>query len=271
MSPSDPSETFTWNPADYHKSSGAQQQWAKELIAKLGLRGNERVLDIGCGDGKVTAEISRNLPGGNVTGVDSSPEMIRFACNHFPRSEYPNLSFIQLDARALPFSEEFDVVFSNAALHWITDHKPVLAGIARGLRPEGKLLIQMGGKGNAEQALGVGDIIQKRPEWVQFFHGFAFHYGFFDRTEYRRWLIESGFEPLRVELIPKDMTYTSRQDFAAWIRTTWLPRMSRLPESRRSGYIEAVMDEYLKKYPADSDGMIHIRMVRLEAEAKKPA
>jgi trans-aconitate methyltransferase len=106
---------------------------------------------------------------------------------------------------------------------------------------------------------------------VQFFHGFAFHYGFFDRTEYRRWLIESGFEPLRVELIPKDMTYTSRQDFAAWIRTTWLPRMSRLPESRRSGYIEAVMDEYLKKYPADSDGMIHIRMVRLEAEAKKPA
>ncbi len=69
----DPSPSFTWNAADYHKSSTAQALWAKELIAKLELSGNERVLDIGCGDGKVTAEIARNLPGGNVTGVDSSP------------------------------------------------------------------------------------------------------------------------------------------------------------------------------------------------------
>ncbi|MDD1694629.1 MAG: methyltransferase domain-containing protein [Methanoregula sp.] len=272
MPPSDPSPaSFTWNPAEYHKSSAAQQQWAQELIAKLGLRGNERVLDIGCGDGKVTAEIARNLPDGFVTGLDSSPDMIRFACDHFPRSEYRNLSFIQADARALQFSGEFDVVFSAAALHWIPDHIPVLAGIARSLRPQGKLLIQMGGKGNAEQALGAGDIVQKRPEWKEYFRDFSFRFGFFDSTEYRAWLIASGFEPLRVELIPKDMTYASRQDFAAWIRTTWLPWMSRLPENRQSGYIEAVMDEYLKKYPADSDGTIHIRMVRLEAEARKPA
>ena len=141
MTPSDPSPSFTWNAADYHKSSPAQALWAKELIAKLELFGNERVLDIGCGDGKVTAEIARNLPAGNVTGVDSSPEMIRFACDHFPRSEYRNLSFILGDARALPFSEEFDVVFSNAALHWIPDHKPLLAGIAKSLHPKGKLLI----------------------------------------------------------------------------------------------------------------------------------
>jgi trans-aconitate 2-methyltransferase len=269
MTSPDPSPSFTWNPADYHKSSAAQQQWAKELIAKLGHRGNERVLDIGCGDGKVTAEIARSLPGGDVTGVDNSPEMIRFACDHFPCSEYRNLSFVLADARALPFSEEFDVVFSNAALHWILDHKPVLAGIAKSLRTEGKLLIQMGGKGNAEQALGAGDIVQKRPEWAQYFSGFSFTFGFFDKAEYREWLIESGFEPIRVELIQKDMTYTSRQDLAAWIRTTWLPRLSRLPESRRSGYIEAVMDEYLKQYPADADGTIHISMVRLEVEAKK--
>ena len=162
MTQPDPSSLFTWNPAEYHKSSSAQQQWAQELITKLGLRGNERVLDIGCGDGKVTAEIARNLPGGNVTGLDSSPEMIRFARDHFSRSEYRNLLFVEADARALPFSEEFDVVFSNAALHWIPDHKPVLTGIARSLRSGGKLLIQMGGKGNAELALGAGDIVQKK-------------------------------------------------------------------------------------------------------------
>ncbi len=137
MAPSDPLPSFTWNAADYHTSSPAQYQWAQELIAKLGLAGNERVLDIGCGDGKVTAEISRHLPEGKVTGVDNSPEMIRFAFDHFPRTEYRNLTFVRMDARELSFLEEFDVVFSNAALHWIPDHKPVLTGIARSLHPGG--------------------------------------------------------------------------------------------------------------------------------------
>jgi len=66
------------------------------------------------------------------------------------------------------------------------------------------------------------------------------------------------------------MTYSTREDCAARIRTTWVPRLSGLPESRRSGFIEAVMDEYLKKYPADTDGTIHIIMVRLDVRAKKP-
>ena len=270
MTPTDPPASFTWNAADYHKSSPAQAQWAKELIAKLSLSGNERVLDIGCGDGKVTAEIARNLPGGTVTGVDSSPEMIRFARDHFPHREHPNLTFSQADARTLPFSGEFDVIFSNAALHWIPDHKPVLAGIAESLCQNGKMLIQMGGKGNAEQILTIGNtVVLKRAEWEQYFTGFTFTFGFFDSAEYGRWMKEAGFGQCRVELIPKDMTYASREDCAAWIRTTWLPWLARIPESRQSGFIETLLDEYLKKYPADPDGTIHIPMVRLEAEAKK--
>jgi len=260
---------YTWNPADYHRSSAAQQQWAKELIAKLGLAGDERVADIGCGDGKVTAGIARSVPEGSVTGVDSSPDMIRFARDHFPGSRYPNLSFVQADARALPFREAFDIVFSAAALHWIPDHRPVLAGIAASLREGGKLLVQMGGRGNAEQILAAGDTVQGRPEWAEYFRGFSFAFGFFGSGEYRRWLTGSGFAPVRVELIPRDMTFSSRQDLASWIRTTWLPRQERLPAALRPEYIEAVMDEYLKNHPPDAGGTIHVRMVRLEAEAKK--
>ena len=265
----DPSPSFTWNAADYHKSSPAQALWAQELIQKLGLSGHSRVLDIGCGDGKITQEIARRLPEGNVTGVDSSPDMIRFACDHFLPGEYRNLSFLQTDARELPFTEEFDVVFSNAALHWITDHKPVLAGIARSLCPDGRMLIQMGGKGNAAQAFEALDSLLKKPEWDQYFRSFSFTYGFFDPAEYRNWLTGAGLEPCRVELIRKDMTYTSREDFAAWFRTTWLPWLAQVPEHARSGFIEAFVDEYLVMYPADTGGTIHIGMVRLEAEAKK--
>ena len=73
MTPHNPPTTFIWNAADYNKSSPAQQLWAQELIGKLGLSHNSRVLDIGCGDGKVTAEIARRIPKGRVLGVDNSP------------------------------------------------------------------------------------------------------------------------------------------------------------------------------------------------------
>jgi trans-aconitate methyltransferase len=269
MAPSDPSPSFTWNPADYNKSSPFQHKLAQELIAKLALSGNSRVLDIGCGDGRVTAEIARTVSEGSVTGVDSSPEMIQFARDHFPRREYQNLSFTLIDARELRFSEEFDLVFSNAALHWIPDHRQVLAGIARSLCPGGRMLIQMGGKGNLDQVFGVLGRLVGKPEWRTYFDGFSFTFGFFSDADYRQWLTEAGLDVCRVELIPRDMSYASRQDFAAWIRTTWLPWLARLPECARAEFIEAFIDAYLAKYPADADGTIHIRMVRLEAEARK--
>jgi len=265
----DPPPSFTWNAADYNKSSPAQQLWAQELIAKLGLFRDERVIDIGCGDGKVTAVIAASVPEGTVTGIDSSPDMIRFAMEHFPHRIHPNLTFAMMDASHLTFSEEFDVVFSNAALHWITDHRPVLAGIARSLVPGGRAVLQMGGKGNADQVFCVLEVLLEKRCWRRNFDGFSFEYGFFGTEEYRQWLADVGLEPLRVELIPKDMVYSGRKDFAGWIRTTWLPWMTRLPESEKPVFIEAFIDAYLAMYPVDSKGAIHIGMMRLEAEAKK--
>ena len=271
MEPPDPSPSFTWNAADYHKSSPAQQVWAQELIAKLRLSGNELVLDIGCGDGKVTAEIAANLLTGSVTGIDNSPDMCLFAREHYPPETHPNLIFVRMDASHLEFFQEFDVVFSNAALHWIPDHKPVLSGIARCLRPGGRLLVQMGGKSNAAQVFDVLTILLKRPRWAGYFDRFSFTYGFFGKEEYRQWLAEAGLKPVRVELIPKDMVYPDREAFAGWIRTTWLPWMDRLPEGEQPVFIQELINEYLSIYPADAEGTIHIGMVRLEAEAIKRA
>ena len=153
------SPSFSWNAADYHISSHAQQQWAQELIAKLALCGNEHILDIGCGDGKVTTAIAGSVPRGAVVGVDSSHEMIQFAREHFPVNRHPNLLFIEMAAESLQFFEEFDIVFSSAALHWVANHRPVLSGIARSLRPRGRILIQMGGKGNAHNVFRALDVL----------------------------------------------------------------------------------------------------------------
>src|SRR5277367_571270 len=138
-----------WNPADYAANAVVQQTWARELIAKLNLRGDEHILDVGCGDGKVTAELARTLPRGSVTGMDASPQMIEFARKTFPTRKFPNLIFRVVDARKIKFERQFDLVFSNAALHWVDDHRAVLRGAAAVLKSGGRLAISSGGKGNA--------------------------------------------------------------------------------------------------------------------------
>ncbi|HSY18998.1 MAG TPA: class I SAM-dependent methyltransferase [Candidatus Acidoferrales bacterium] len=130
-----------WNAADYAANSTVQQSWARELIARLKLRGNEHVLDVGCGDGKVTAEIARAVPHGTVTGIDASAEMLKFAKKMFPAAKVPNLKFKASDARKIEFKEKFDVVFSNAALHWVDDHEAFLRGVSAALKPGGRLVV----------------------------------------------------------------------------------------------------------------------------------
>lgn len=100
-----------WNAADYAAHSSVQQAWARELMAKLALRGGEHLLDLGCGDGKVTAEIAQALPRGSATGVDASPQMIEFAKKTFPTRRFSNLEFHVMDARQISFPRSFDLVF----------------------------------------------------------------------------------------------------------------------------------------------------------------
>jgi trans-aconitate methyltransferase len=126
-------ENYCWRPEEYKNNSAMQSSMAQEVIACLGLRGKEKVLDIGCGDGKITAQIARLIPAGYVVGVDSSPEMIEFSRKNFFSQN--NLRFDLCDARDLKFSNEFDVVFSSSCLHWIKDHRPILAGIKKSLTP----------------------------------------------------------------------------------------------------------------------------------------
>ncbi|MDD1718427.1 MAG: methyltransferase domain-containing protein [Methanoregulaceae archaeon] len=239
-------------------------------MEKLNLNGDERVLDLGCGDGRITAEIAARLSRGSVVGIDSSPEMIRFARTHFPPEENPNLAFEMHDFRDLPVPGEFDIAFSNAALHWSGDQPAVLRGVRRNLVPGGRLLFQMGGKGNASRLVDqvLPDIV-RRPRWSQFLYGFPVPYYFFGDTEYSGFLVSAGLVPLRVELIPKEMTYPGPDGLAGWVRTTWLPVTERVPRELRGSFISEIVEHYLSMYPPDPDGAIKVPMVRLEVEAMR--
>jgi trans-aconitate 2-methyltransferase len=263
-------KNYVWNAKDYQKNSQNQYAWAQELIPKLNLHGNETLLDIGCGDGKITAEIAKALPKGRVIGIDSSLDMINLAQTLFPVNDHPNLGFQLMDARNFVFQVIFDRVFSNAALHWIPNQSAVLFCVEKCLKPGGQLLFQMAGKSNAQDILDILDEMMTVEPWKPYFEGFKFPYGFFDPKEYTEFLEKADLEPLRVELIPKDMKLKGAEGLTGWVRTTWLPFTEKLPSDLKAQFVDELVTKYLEKHPADVDGTVHVGMMRLEVEAKKP-
>jgi trans-aconitate 2-methyltransferase len=261
--------TFSWDAEEYARNSAAQLGWARELIAKLGLAGHESVLDIGCGDGKVSAELARQVPGGEVIGVDSSQDMIQKARTAFPHDENGNLSFQLMDARELAFESRFNIAFSNATLHWVKDHRAVLHGVARSLKPRGRLLFQMGGLGNGEDIFAIAETMIASDAWREHFHDFQLPWSFYGPHEYRPWCAEAGLILRRAELLPKDMIQQGTAGLAGWIRTTWMPYTSRLPETLREAFIHEAAYRFASSYPADRQGRLAVKMVRLEIEAER--
>ncbi|MDW7673065.1 MAG: class I SAM-dependent methyltransferase [Bacillota bacterium] len=260
---------YKWDAQDYKKNSSEQQKWAQELIDKLSLNGNENILDIGCGDGKVTSELAARVQKGSVLGIDSSEDMIQLAKKLFPSYAYHNLCFQLMPAERLDFTEQFDVVFSNAALHWVKDHQPVLQGINKALNRGGKILLQMGGKGNASNLIKVLDQLIQSEKWKKYFTNFSFPYGFYSDKEYEQWVTACGLKIKRIELIPKDMVHDGPAGLAAWVRTTWLPYTARVEANRRDEFIEEIVTGYVQENPLDSKGLVHVEMIRLEVEAYK--
>lgn len=135
-----------WNPELYQSNHSWAWEYGRDLLQLLAPTRGERILDVGCGTGQLTYEIAAS--GAETVGVDASAEMIAAA-----RENFPEVRFEVCDAAGMPFENEFDAVFSNAALHWVADQKGAIASIARSLKPGGRLVFEMGGNGNLSEIL----------------------------------------------------------------------------------------------------------------------
>jgi trans-aconitate 2-methyltransferase len=152
----------------YRNWSKHQKEWGARLISQMVLRGDEGVIDLGCGDGLLTARIAELVPDGHVLGVDASSSMIEAAQG----SEGGNLRFEVLDINHLSFVESFDVAFSNAALHWITDHPRLLRGIHRALRPGGRIYLNFAADGNCSNLFRIEREEMASARFSRFFEDF---------------------------------------------------------------------------------------------------
>ena len=264
-----PAPAFAWDPRDYAVHSAAQVAWARELVSRLGWRGHEHVLDVGCGDGRVDAEMALAVPRGRVLGIDSSSAMVDHATQAHGRGLHDNLAFCCMDATAIRVDASFDVVLSNAALHWVADQPAFLRGAAHALRPGGRLVVSCGGRGNAAQMVEVAQGTITEEPWRRWFTDFVFPWSFHDALAYQRWVEEAGLGPVRVALVHKDMPHAGEAGLAGWLRTTWMPYTHRVPEADRARFVDELARRFVAAHGADAHGLVHVDMVRLEGEAVK--
>src|SRR5690242_13461889 len=136
-----------WNATSYHEVSKPQQAWGRRVLDRVAVEGTEHALDVGCGTGRLTSELARRLPRGRVVAVDRSPSMVETAAEWL-RTEAPGTALVLADGAALPFSRAFDLVFSTATFHWVSDHAALFRSIVTALRPGGRLVAQCGGGPN---------------------------------------------------------------------------------------------------------------------------
>ena len=231
-----------WNATSYHELSKPQQTWGRRVLERVEAAGTEDALDIGCGTGRITAELARMLPRGRVVGIDRSESMLEAAAAWLKR-EAPGTHVVLADAAALPFSRAFDIVFSTATFHWVPDHGALFRSIVMALKPGGRLVAQCGGGPNVALLHGRAERLM-RTRYVPWFDGWRDPWYFADVDSTQRRLASAGFEQIAVWLEEAPTSFPNARDFAEFITTVCVrPYLARLPRDERRAFVDSLTVE----------------------------
>jgi trans-aconitate 2-methyltransferase len=248
-----------WNGASYDRISNVQQEWAQEIIARLELRGDEAVLDAGCGSGRVTEMLLAEVPRGRVVAIDASPSMVAAAEQRLLGGDtHAGRVRVQLmDLLDLELDEPVDATFSSATFHWIADHARLFARVHAALRPGGRFVAQCGGEGNIEGLRSRVRPVMDRPPYAEHFAGWSAPWNYAGAQETERLLLDAGFASARCWLSEAPAVPHEPREFLATIVLG--PHNQQLPEELR----EPFMDEVMARLPAP----VTIDYVRLNIDA----
>jgi trans-aconitate 2-methyltransferase len=234
-----------WNASEYDRLSALQATMAEEALSLLKLKGTEHILDIGCGNGKTTARIADRVPHGSVAGVDASSDMIAFAKEHW-LADHPNLRFAVADARHLRFHQEFDLIFSFNALHWIPDQALPLQSIRSAIKPAGMVQLRLVPKGERKSLEDTLEETCHSPRWAAHFRAFHDPYLHLTPEQYAALAEQSGLKVLSCRTADKHWDFQSRANFAAFSNVTMVEWTQHVPEADRAAFITDVLDRYQK-------------------------
>lgn len=263
-----PSSSREWNAADYHRVSQPQLSWGKKVLARLRLRGDETVLDAGCGSGRLTAELLEALPKGHVVGVDLSSNMLNIAREHLqPRFE-GRVEFIACDLLHLPFENSFDGIVSTAAFHWVLDHDDLFQNLRRALRAGGWLEAQCGGAGNLARLRERMKLLAALPKYAPFLGGYPEPWLFQDAENAATALRRAGFVEIETGLEPALTVFEGREAYVEFLKTVVVRTyLGRLPDPElQAQYLSDLADQ-----AAHDDPPFALDYWRLNLSAKTPA
>jgi len=255
-----------WNSSVYHRLSEPQVSWGKKVLTRLRLRGDEVVLDGGCGTGRLTAQLVEALPRGRVVGVDLSQNMLRSAREHLAQFG-ERVGLVACNLLHLPFEGVFDGIVSTAAFHWVLDHDRLFLNLRRALVPGGWLEAQCGGGPNLAGLRGRVDALANTECFRHFFDGFHEPWLFQDAAEAANTLRFAGFVEVETSVESAPTILDSAEQYSEFVRSIILRcHLENLPT-------EHLRAEFMRKLTAQSaadDPPFSLDYWRLNLGARAP-
>lgn len=238
------SSSREWNSEVYHRLSGPQVSWGKKVLARLRLRGDEVVLDAGCGTGRLTADLLEALPRGRVVGVDLSKNMLGSARKHLSSQFGASVNLVACDFLHLPFEHAFDAIFSTAAFHWVLDHDRLFTNLRNVLVPGGWLEAQCGGGPNVVALRNRANALAATPKFARFFTGFREPWLYQDAEGAAASLRAAGFVEVETSTEAAPTVLDSAEQYSEFVANIILRRhLENIPSEQLRAEFMARMTE----------------------------
>ncbi len=261
-----------WDAGRYHRVANAHVDWGRVVLDRLPLRGDETVIDAGCGTGRLTELLLERLPAGRVLAIDRSANMLARAEAHLRPRFGDRVRFLRADLQSLELDLDLDAavdaVFSTATFHWLPDHPRLFAGLFRVLRPGGRLVAQCGGGPNIARLRERLRPLMRREPFAPSFAGWDGPWTFADAAETAERLRTAGFQDVATEVIPALTTLPDVARYREFVATVVLgAHLDRLPnDAMRSRFVDALVEP-----ASDDEPPFSLDYWRLNLEGRRPA
>ena len=235
--------TYEFDGKKYIQASTHQKEWGNKIINEFTLEGNEYILDLGCGDGVLTKNLCDIVPNGKVLGIDASKGMIETAKD----LENDKLSFKLMDINNIKLDPSFDLIFSNAALHWIKDHKKLLETCSQLLNKDGMLRFNFAADGNCSNFFRVVKEVMQEEAFQKSFKNFIWPWYMPSIDQYKQVVTQLGaFEDIEIWGENADRYFENKEALIRWIdQPSLVPFMTFLPDAIKKAFRERVITKML--------------------------
>lgn len=257
----------TWKPEVYSKLSFAQAKAAMKMLKLLKIDENAQVLDVGCGDGKISAKLSNIVKKGSVLGLDKSVEMFNYANTTYGIAKYPNLKFSLQDAQEINFHERFDLVFSSFAIQWFKDKNLFFRKVYKALKMKGTMCIIMP-LGISPELEHATKMVTESSEWKEFFNHFHPNWHFIEGLKLLHLAKENSFNITYSSTYTMEVNFPSVEDFEEYV-LLWFPYLAPLEKDLKSVFFAQIIKEYCKLLPPKKGGRVSMRIPIISFIASK--